>query len=313
MCLRLHRCRYSNIKFVYDKSVQRWTVTDEKGFKYYFGTIEETWNHSCPGSSRYPLSTCYDSTPVPSNITSWYLDRIESPSGAFINFTYDKGTGRRTFSQVQRGELLYHMIDEVIYTDYLRVAMPQLAGIIESHSAIMQEVSDVFLTEVSGNNGRVVCSLADHADMVTGSGKTKFLDYIQVYDVNNVAVKMFDFVYGYFNPGQSADLQRLRLEAVQEISGNVSKPPHAFTYNSTPLPSKVSTSVDHWGFYNGKNNDQIRNYRYLEVEHAITHEGEYATLDEPEGTSFKASTVPTVDYMVAEQEYFLSGRRSLTE
>jgi RHS repeat-associated protein len=51
---------------------------------------------------------------------------------------------------------------------------------------------------------------------------------------------------------------RLMLAAVQETAADGrTVPPYAFHYDPTPLPPVNSRAVDHWGFYNGANNQTL--------------------------------------------------------
>lgn len=75
------------------------------------------------------------------------------------------------------------------------------------------------------------------------------LDNLQLINkVNNSVVKTINLAYNYLG---GADNSRMLLRSVTE-SG---KPPHVFEYydESTILPSPITYGIDHWGFWNGKN------------------------------------------------------------
>jgi hypothetical protein len=75
----------------------------------------------------------------------------------------------------------------------------------------------------------------------------KRLDEIVVNGVGDVAQK-YTLQYEYQG-------NRLMLRKVIQSAGVLSLPPYEFIYNTTLLPtSKQSTSVDHWGYYNGQSN-----------------------------------------------------------
>ena|GEM_PF-4399795 len=57
--------------------------------------------------------------------------------------------------------------------------------------------------------------------------------------------------------GQNDDLKRLRLLSVQEWScdESQSKPPYRFAYAAGALPRRLSYQRDHWGYFNGRFNN----------------------------------------------------------
>ncbi len=89
-----------------------------------------------------------------------------------------------------------------------------------------------------------------------GSGANR-LDEIKIS--TGTFSKYFDFRYSYFiDNTQTEDkshLKRLRLDQVQERSSNGDLiPPYSFDYQGSFLPNRFSKAIDHWGFYNGKEN-----------------------------------------------------------
>ncbi|MEI9806777.1 MAG: hypothetical protein WDO16_02225 [Bacteroidota bacterium] len=51
--------------------------------------------------------------------------------------------------------------------------------------------------------------------------------------------------------------KRLYLKSIKEKNGTDSLPPYEFTYSDIELPSRLSTSQDYWGYYNGKTNGDL--------------------------------------------------------
>ena len=71
---------------------------------------------------------------------------------------------------------------------------------------------------------------------------------------NNIYQQKWEFTHSSFaNVEPNISCGRLRLDAVQQIGNdNTTIPPYVFTYDSQPLPDRLSTGQDHWGYYNGQ-------------------------------------------------------------
>ena len=105
-----------------------------------------------------------------------------------------------------------------------------------------------------------------------GSGK---LDSVIVYDHNDQIKMSYVFEYDYFNSSVTSETEphlckRLKLLSVREINNGLEKPPYEFIYNEqNQLPPKAALkegtqeeknawmSQDHWGFFNGIQNNSL--------------------------------------------------------
>lgn len=117
----------------------------------------------------------------------------------------------------------------------------------------------------------------------------KYLDWIDISDGDSSRIKRFDLSYSYFDAndpdgevpidtapssllflgGQEiGDFERrLKLDEIQEFDSGLtdSLPPYQFEYNMDyKLPDRYSFAKDHWGFYNGQNENTSPepNYQY---------------------------------------------------
>ena len=97
------------------------------------------------------------------------------------------------------------------------------------------------------------------------------LQKLKIYALDTaIPMREFTFEQGYFDAsttaGDEVDL-RLRLDKVIESGGSLSKPSYLFGYQTAiKLPPKDSKKQDHWGYYNGENNQTIPIYRsYLDL------------------------------------------------
>ena len=138
------------------------------------------------------------------------------------------------------------------------------------------------------------------------------LKKIIVRDINGGVVREFVFSYKYMTANSLVEedgltasptemnKNRLLLNSITEFAANGdSKPPHVFTYNTTRfLPARDSKSIDHWGFYNGKNNN-IKSYlpeHYIEVLNSSTNKWEYQIYgdsDRSVGVDYEQSGILT--------------------
>lgn len=278
----------NNLIFSYHRVNKLWTVTDGNGWKYYLGTtslnaVEKTANYSLTS----PISiqetdriTSFDGDPDYKD-TAWYLTKVETPTGNQMTFIYEEGD-YESLGQMSYSELLYSRLElEIIAFNMQSVSTLGLFGRMELYSASQQRYDGVYLKKIEFSNGFIEFAFEDRTDIQTYlpiplNLKPQRLQNTKLFDLNNNLIKQIDFTYSYFtnssSNGSNADNNlRLRLDEVQESfldASNVfvKKPPYTFSYNSIKLPAKNSYSIDHWGYYNGKNNDAIRKYTFRNAE-----------------------------------------------
>ncbi|AUP78995.1 RHS repeat domain-containing protein [Flavivirga eckloniae] len=239
----------------YNIHTKEWIVTDGNGWKYYLGNknlnvIERTLN---AGSSRFvPITS--DRLVFGNKLidTAWYLTKVLTPEGDEMKFLYKEGHFT-SLSQVSHRQELYELYGSVGDGGQLK------------YFASQQVTYDVYLSQIICNNGIASFSTSHRADMRVADGSSigpKRLSHITIKDsnLNSKTIKEFEFQHSYFNQSKLGtdnehDYLRLKLDAVQEKSGNSELPPYEFYYNTTALPDKGSYSVDYWGFFNGANNN----------------------------------------------------------
>jgi len=222
--------KQDNIKIAFEDNGNSFTITDEHGNVFYFSDKEYT--QSATGALA----------PV---VSSWYLTKITTQQQDVVDFHY---TDDHTWTYVQ--------------PEYYETmgAFCSPTGYQKSNGA-GTEYTNRTLTSIDFTEGQLTFSFDNvRADLQEG----RKLNNIKLYSKNNGALnyqKEFDLTYSYFsNPTVTNDYEykRLRLDAVQEVSGSISVPPYVFTYNEpqyqTSLLGKHSASVDHWGYFNGIGN-----------------------------------------------------------
>ncbi len=211
-----------------------WTITDEKGVKYVFGSTISSKEYTDSQQHLTGHWACVQPE-LKSFISSWYLDRIEY-LGDVISFTYATGSNH-TFR-----------INSDLKVNYSE------GGAICAVYTCHQDYSDItirnqkFLHKISSEFGEVELFESSRLDY----SNLRKLDRIEVKNINNVMVKNIAFQYGYFSPScTSADCKRLKLNEVRDITNNSNTLIRGFDYyEDQNLPPRNSYKIDHWGYYN---------------------------------------------------------------
>lgn len=237
-------------------------ITDTKGFKYYFTTIERITQDQAPSNKpQYPYSSA-----------TYFLTDIVSPTGKRISLQYKNYGYITTIGKVN--ESVYKNNPTKI--DYL-VERDKSPGCI---------IQNYYLYKIESEDTKIQFNVSTRND-IYGDGARK-LDNLEIYDkLNNKIIKRFVFDYEYFqgnNVGGEAIYDyhkwssvyfntsmtpvqfthdqlysRLKLSSIHEEAYNtngakVLQNPYQFSYDGTSLPSKTSAAVDYWGNYNGQEN-----------------------------------------------------------
>lgn len=279
----------TNMQFVYDTDDEMWEVTDANGWKYFFSVQETSQNHNSRelySSSSYSTGRfLYDvdrmdqlSSQVPDGrfISSWFLNKILTPKGDEVAFEYDQEDEHKGINQMSYYE------QESYYGDPLNSRDENLwYGYFTerkySVTANMQSYDNVNLKRITFENGYVEFETSDREDVRAqyySSGayydKPQKIDAFEVFDLDGRSVKRVEFKFSYFNESVSGDNHenywRLKLDEVQEHFYNEAMgfyerhPPYTFDYNDVKLPAKSSAAIDHWGYYNGADNDNTIAY-----------------------------------------------------
>lgn len=243
----------NNLRIEYDGG---WVFTNDIGHKYYFRSGEIARNYNLSTNSKVNvtgisgLNFDYNSTPI----TSWYLDSIVSPGAGKIAFQYARG---KSLSLVNYGEQVYRLIDlKTICPE----SSPQVMGSKHTYDISRQELSNLYLDKITFPNGSIEFKKSPRLDiefltpLPAGESAPSKLDSIIIKSGNGAVIKKFAFGYSYFTAASVEG--RLKLSTLLEIDkAGIIRNPYVFVYNPQDLPSKYSSAVDHWGFYNGSNSN----------------------------------------------------------
>lgn len=184
--------------------------------------------------------------------SSWYLTQIESADRQkHIRLEYAPET---TVFRHLNGERRIFCVTDNAYN-----------GPASNERISTTQVEGQRLTRVYSSGQEVVFGANTNREDVEGG---KRLDQIEVRAIDDAASCIrFYLIYDHYqSPGSTGgdlqvptdagttDLKRLRLLSIQEKScdNSLSKPAYSFQYESTALPRRLSYQRDHWGYYNGQ-------------------------------------------------------------
>lgn len=245
-----------NLKIALVTNEEKFIITDGKGIQYYFGTAEysntdieeRNWaENRLPSPSHnmeYVGTDCMDKR----RISALYLDKIIAPAGDEINFVYTvPGPCNGIVSQTYLCAQHYKKISEYISPNAF-----SLPGNFINYTYSKTLTEEVILQYINFKNGYVSFTATSERTDIMGYGLyiPQKLNAIGVADLENQTKREIHFKYSYFNNTTSPVYARLKLDEVYTAEA-----PYKFTYETgISLPDKLTNSVDHWGYYNGRSN-----------------------------------------------------------
>ncbi len=229
-------------------------IIDKLGNRYIFAGTREYSSTAQQHSQR-------------EHITSWLVDRIETPSNRSINFKYhDNGN----FGQYNYGD----QISVTTIEDPKAQCKAEAEELSTSFSPLTRSGASYGtrtkkIKEIQFDGGRVVFNIKRDrkdflvSDLLVAQGiavKPGYLSSMQVEYIEGSAVttiKDYTFMHSYFESfdhNESPKKYRLRLDGVLDQIG---KQETGFSYSTIALPNKDSKSQDYWGYYNNKSNSDL--------------------------------------------------------
>ena len=236
------------------KEITSFEIIDPRGNRYKFGVVEKV-------SSEFIGAQINNNRVV--NNSSWYITSMKNLNNTEgISFSYKENMPDLiTFNQSPKS---YTMGDAVgtMQLDYSRTYIEQPKRI-EEITTTKERVEFIYAGGREDKSGDV------------------YLTQINIYDKSNseeIIIKKFKFEYEYFTETSNAFINteaehpdpltseidplnydygnygwRLKLKSITEIgSDGTEMEPYEFSYSSTRLPNRLSLGKDHWGYYNGK-------------------------------------------------------------
>jgi YD repeat-containing protein len=211
-----------------------WKIVDEAGTSYIFNKAEYVSSSGCMGDQIV--------------YTAWFLtDVISSDGKRSITLTYDPVMFDFT---VLLGETKYFL--------YFGIGSPCIkndGGCLGNEAYFSHRLS-----KIDFESGYLKFSYNTSRCDVLGD---RMLDEIEIFSSSDMPIKKFVLTHSYFGTHNGCDSyeatsKRLKLESIAEISQGLSIPPHVFTYDENgPFPDRLSKAQDHWGYFNGANNNSL--------------------------------------------------------
>lgn len=230
--------------------LKSWVATTPDGTQYYFEMTEKTTFPDRPSEENY--NSCY------------YLTKIKSINGSTINLNYRKSNSHLgSFNRTQDSRLtgtgvtINHAYYEVVYLD--NITYP--GGRVRFEYAFNREdyepepkLTTILLDDENNNN-----KSKWHLSYDYFVSNFKGIDRPTLEHLNNILRN-----YSYYNSGfhnnfytESWNKKRLKLTEIKHTNGTINEKKYKFSYNETSLPTKLSTSIDHWGYHNGAVNSTL--------------------------------------------------------
>ncbi len=276
--------QYADINYSLDgqgKPFNTWEIYGRDGTKYYFDIAETTLaQNTCrePDVEPHPESPQPGELPQVDAPSTWKLTKIVSANELdSILFEYENETISYTQS--------------VAVTDYDRIS--GLSGDVPS-SACLNYITTYGkrLKKITGSNGySVEFKYNNEREDLDGASE---LNKIEVFYKTEL-IKYFILGHSYASSGGAHYEKYLMLDDITEYNDqNQAIPSYTFEYYpSMPFFSRRSKSVDHWGYYNGAENNQLK-------APAMIHDGRYYSGADREANllacyqgSLKKITYPT--------------------
>ena len=221
-------------------------ITTPDGVRYTFGAVEtsKTYQAGCAKNYEFPVET------------AWYLTKIEHPTGDVVFFYY------------QTAQYFYYagVSQFVTTTRYIKACSdgePGLDDMIEDScpSRILSSVVSLERIESEAYGTVEFTAPRNRSDLPDFK-----LESIIVKDRVGQVLREFSLAYTFSSSSQQYDNEhtiqdelkhRMFLTSLTEQSA-ANKKTHSFEYNDIDgLPPRLSYAQDHWGYFNGKDNNDF--------------------------------------------------------
>jgi hypothetical protein len=244
-------------------------VTTDDGYTYTFGGSIQYLEVSFPIDANDRVGNGY---PV---IEAWHLSEIKAPNGRTVTFEYEEFVEGGLESHHAPADTKHYLLNtfDLAYSDISQLFLGFQAGLAvyrERTSStsngtvtIKNLTKTVYLKTITIGNSSIAFQYGEKERGFYGSElfslKTLQLNTIQVKYGTEI-IKQFDFVYQYY--GGTGMNGRQFLTSFKEVGVGTG---YQFYYHKVDpnfpdpvtLPGPKTHAVDHWGYWNGKTDNQV--------------------------------------------------------
>lgn len=251
--------------FYTNENITSFEVTDQKGYKYYFGGtfIEKTTvstdfhqivvpdlkineDFKLIHISAIDFDEC---TIAKTSSTAWFLYKIKSPNGDEMNFDYNSKLGLKMSIPAN---LLQTKAPTTGAANFV------LKSTWNNLKSINHSIDTYYLKEITHLGSRLDFNISQRTDIENGYK----LDSINLY-YGSTKIRSCSLKFNYMNSSGTFKVQRLMLDKL--IIDNSQT--YSLEYTPGNLPAKDSYQQDFWGYYSTKSTGFIpRIYVYPDLE-----------------------------------------------
>ncbi len=232
-----------------------WTITLDNGTKYFFGkgsnTTETTESFQsndspCPGAPD-PETTTF--------ISTWYLSEI-SFYNEKVELEYQ--TGDPIEYEVSSEKKLV-IEEEVIPEPGCYPSVPICSDQIVKFFTSVKITNPKSIKKISNDSGYLLFGNKAGRNDLTGG---LYLDNIKLVSYAGTEISEYKFNYDYFDSGCGTwKCKRLRLKSFGQVPNGSNNSeiavPYTFEYDATPLESRDTKKIDHWGYQNSNTKNYL--------------------------------------------------------
>ncbi|WP_411032039.1 PKD domain-containing protein [Spongiimicrobium sp. 3-5] len=263
----------------FDKNTLAFEIVDSGGFHYFFNSREvsdpfrfqPTPYSGTSGTAtehiiRKMVGQVMDRQKVSNSTMAWHLDRVVSPTGRTLHFTYENGI-HFTYPSYSHSYSVNPNADlnPVVFDLNYR-------GLVNVDCSI-SVMKTKYLSGIQGDFGEVIFELSDrkdlynwesHRDVVAPSTpqalpnlgtKQRKLTSVTVKNSDGAIVRYARLFHSYFNGPKLNHPEKERYIRLKLDKVLVQDQEYTFDYEQPDaLPAKDSPSEDFWGYYNGISN-----------------------------------------------------------
>ncbi len=253
------------IELIENGNYPNWKVTDEQGIQYYFTQGQFYYASNSPINEANPNYGLQ-------NLNTWHLTKVKSPIYGELNFTYQYENKKfikplpalsETYlvgmispytQQITDKVTPSYSLYEQVYLDKIHFSSGYMRFIYSSDRLDLQGAKRLTAVEVRQRGGDD--KLVRKVKFDNSSYFVSTLGTLGNIEFRNAHLQIKN-AYPQYDDNMT---KRLRLNSVSEVdpAGLAVERKHTFSYNDKlELPSKLSLSIDHWGYYNGANNNML--------------------------------------------------------